>query len=255
MKRLKHKVVILTGAAGDIGSAVAKLFASEGARLLLVDRQEDALVALAAEIGGEVRYEVADVCSVADTQRFADAAVRHFGGIDVLLANAGIVGQVGVPLHDSDPEAFDRVIAVNVKGAYLSLRAALPHLIARGGGSVVLTSSVAGMVAVPGTAAYVTSKHALLGLARTAALEYAAHHIRVNTLNPAPVRSRMMNSIEAGLSPQDSSAAHQAVLSTIPTGRYVEPEEVAKAMLFLASDESSFCTGSSYLVDGGITAQ
>ncbi len=255
MNRLEGKVVILTGAAGDIGSSVARLFAAEGARLLLVDRQAAALEPLASEFGERVRYEVADVCSASDAERFASAAVSHFGGIDALVANAGIEGVIGIPLHSSEPDDFDRVMAVNVKGAYLSMRAVLPHMITRAGGSIVLTSSVAGMVAVPGATAYVTSKHALIGLARTAALEYAAHGIRVNTLNPAPVRSRMMRSIESGLSPEDATAARQAVVASIPVGRYVEPEEVARAMLFLVSDDASFCTGSAYMVDGGITAQ
>ena len=255
MKRLEGKVVLLTGAAGDIGRATARLMASEGALLFLVDRQAEALQAMAAEFAGQAHYEVADVSVFEDAERYAAAAGRHFGRIDVLLSNAGIEGQIGAKLHESAPENFDRVMAVNVKGAYLALRAVLPHMIASGGGSVVLTSSVAGVVGVPGASAYATSKHALLGLARTAALEYAAHGIRVNTLNPAPVRSRMMRSIELGLAPQDIEAARHAVLATIPTGRYVEPEEVAKAMLFLASDDSSFCTGSAYMMDGGITAQ
>lgn len=254
-QRLQGKVVVLTGAAGDIGQAVAELMVAEGAQLLLVDRDAPRLQALADRLGPQVRAEVADVTQQADAERYAVAAVRHFGGIDVLLANAGIEGAVGAPVHASDPEAFDRVLSVNVKGAYLALRAVLPHLIARGGGSVVLTSSVAGLVGVPGASAYVTSKHALLGLARAAALEYAPHHIRVNTVNPAPVRSRMMASIENGLAPGAADAAHQAVLATIPTGRYAEPAEVARLMCFLASDEASFCTGAAYLADGGISAQ
>jgi NAD(P)-dependent dehydrogenase (short-subunit alcohol dehydrogenase family) len=255
MKRLEGKVVVLTGAAGDIGRVSAQLLVAEGARLLLVDRNAEALHTLAAELGDAVRAEVADVTVQVDAERYAAAAVQHFGGIDVLLANAGIEGAVGAPLHASDPEAFERVMAVNVKGAYLALRAVLPHLISRGGGSVVLTSSVAGLVGVPGACAYATSKHALLGLARAAALEYAAHGIRVNTVNPAPVRSRMMDSIESGLAPGAAPAAHQAVLATIPMGRYAEPLEVARLLLFLASEESSFCTGAAYLADGGITAQ
>jgi NAD(P)-dependent dehydrogenase (short-subunit alcohol dehydrogenase family) len=147
------------------------------------------------------------------------------------------------------------VMSVNVKGVYLALQAVLPHLLTRGGGSVVISSSVAGLAGVPGASAYVTSKHALVGLARAAALEYAAHKIRVNTVNPAPVRSRMMDAIEHGLAPGAAVAAHQAVLATIPSGRYAEPTEIARLMLFLASDESSFCTGATYLADGGISAQ
>lgn len=255
MTRLEGKVAILTGAAGDIGSAAARLFAAEGASLVLVDRDEARVHALAAEIGASAVAVTADVTQAADAERYAALAVQHFGGIDVLLANAGIEGAVGAPIHASDPEAFDRVMSVNVKGVYLALRAVLPHLLTRGGGSVVISSSVAGLVGVPGASAYVTSKHALVGLARAAALEYAAHKIRVNTVNPAPVRSRMMDAIEHGLAPGAAVAAHQAVLATIPSGRYAEPTEIARLMLFLASDESSFCTGATYLADGGISAQ
>ena len=255
MGRLKDKTAIVTGAAGDIGSAAARLFANEGARLVLVDRDAARVNTLAADIGSEAIAIAADVTQVVDTERYVARAIERFGGLDILLANAGIEGVVGSPIHASDPEAFDRVMAVNVRGVYLAMRGALPHLIKRGSGSVVISSSVAGLVGVPGAAAYVTSKHALVGLARAAALEYAPHGIRVNTVNPAPVRSRMMESIENGLAPGAASAAHQAVLGTIPSGRYAEPVEVARMMLFLASNESSFCTGGTYLVDGGISAQ
>jgi NAD(P)-dependent dehydrogenase (short-subunit alcohol dehydrogenase family) len=255
MERLKDRVAIVTGAAGDIGSAAARLFAIEGARLVLVDRDETKLHALADEIGRAAVAVSSDVTLVADTERYAALAAERFGGIDVLLANAGTEGVIGPPIHTSDPEAFDRVMAVNVRGVYLAMRAVLPHLVARGGGSVVISSSVAGLVGVPGASAYATSKHALIGLARVAALEYAVHKVRVNTVNPAPVRSRMMEAIENGLAPGAASAAREAVLGTIPMGRYAEPIEVARMMLFLASGDSGFCTGGTYLVDGGISAQ
>ncbi len=255
MERLKDKVAIVTGAAGDIGSAAAQLFAIEGARLVLVDRDETKLHALARKIGRAAVVISADVTQTTDTERYAAQAVEHFGGIDVLLANAGIEGDIGPPIHASDPDVFDRVMAVNVRGVYLAMRAVLPHLVTRGGGSVVISSSTAGLVGVPGASAYVTSKHALIGLARVAALEYAVHKVRVNTVNPAPVRSRMMEAIENGLAPGAASTARQAVLGTIPMGRYAEPSEVAQMMLFLASSESGFCSGATYLVDGGISAR
>lgn len=255
MGRLQGKVVILTGAGGDIGGATARLLAGEGARLLLVDREPRALAALTRELGDQARQVVADVTCQPDTERFVAAALEHFGRVDVLLANAGVEGQIGARLHESSPDNFERVMAVNVTGAYLSLRAVIPAMLAAGGGSIVLTSSIAGLAGVPGASAYVTSKHALLGLARTAALEYAAQGIRVNTVNPAPVRSRMMTSIEQGLAPDDFAGVQRAVLASIALGRYVEPLEVARMLLFLASDDASFCTGSAYLVDGGISAQ
>lgn len=255
MVRLKDKVAIITGAAGDIGSAAARLFAREGARLVLADRDLAAVEKLAVEIGDAAVAIEADVTSPEDNAHVVALAVERFQRVDILLANAGIEGQVGAPIHASDPGNFDRVMAVNVRGAYLSLRAVLPVMIAAGGGSVVISSSVAGLVGVPGTSAYVTSKHALIGLARAAALEYASHKIRVNTVNPAPVQSRMMDAIEKGMAPGAAQAAQQAVLATIPSGRYARPAEVAAMMLFLASDDASFSTGANYLVDGGISAQ
>jgi NAD(P)-dependent dehydrogenase (short-subunit alcohol dehydrogenase family) len=255
MKRMDGKVVLLTGAAGDIGQAASLLFAAEGARLVLVDRDAEALQRAARNLEGDVLQVMADVTQVADLERAVEQACERFGGLDVVLANAGIEGRVGAPIHDTDPDDFDRVMAVNVRGSYLTLRATLPRLLSRGGGSVVVTSSVAGLVGVPGASAYVTSKHALVGLVRAAALEYAAHGVRVNSVHPAPVRSRMMASIEDGLAPGQATAARQAVLATIPAGRYAEPDEVARMMLFLASSDASFCNGATYLVDGGISAQ
>ncbi|MGK0220838.1 MAG: NAD(P)-dependent dehydrogenase (short-subunit alcohol dehydrogenase family), partial [Limisphaerales bacterium] len=158
------------------------------------------------------------------------------------------------PIVEYDEARFDQVMAVNVKGPFLGLQATMPAMEKRGGGSIVITSSVAGVGGSPGIAPYVTSKHAVIGMMRSAAKEGAADKIRVNTVNPSPVETRMMRSLEEGLSPGAADEAKAAIVASIPAGRYGEPEDIAKVMLFLASDDSEFVTGSVYMVDGGSTA-
>ena len=260
MARLEGKVAVITGATGGIGSAAARLFAEEGARVELVDLDEAALHEVAQSIGDEnAGYTVADVTQPEQTQAYIDAAVNRWGGIDVLLANAGIEGTVS-PITDYPVDVFDRVMAVNVRGVWLGLKYAFPVMRARGGGSIVITSSTAGINGSPEMSAYNTSKHAVIGLMRTAALEGAPSGIRVNTVNPAPIETRMMRSLEemrvAALDDARITVevAKQSFADRIPLQRYGNPEEVARMMLFLAGDDSSFCTGGVYMVDGGRSA-
>ena len=254
MGRLDGKVAIITGGSGGIGRAAGRMFVSEGADVLLVDLNEDALKEACAEIGSNrVDYCVADVTSNADNERMVAKATEKFGGVDVFLANAGIEGDV-LPIEAYDEARFEQVMAVNVKGVFLGLKHTMPAMRARGGGSVVITSSVAGVGGTPGLSAYVTSKHAVIGLMRTAAKEGAPDNIRVNTVNPSPVETRMMRSLEAGMSPDDVDAAKASISANIPMQRYGEPDEIAKVMLFLASDDSSWVTGSVQMADGGSTA-
>lgn len=252
MHRLEGKVAVITGGAGGIGRAAGKMFVAEGADVLLVDVDEVALAQACEEIGSNrVSYCVADVTDAADNQRMAATATERYGGIDVFLANAGIEGDVASIL-DYDEARFDQVLAVNVKGPFLGLRAVVPEMEKRGGGSVVITSSVAGVGGSPSVAPYVTSKHAVIGLMKSAALDFAPKKIRVNTVNPSPVETRMMRSLEAGMG--DAEAAKAAMTASIPLGRYAEPDDIAKLMLFLASDDSEFITGSVYMADGGWSA-
>ena len=255
MGRLDNKVAIITGGAGGIGLQAGRLFAQEGAKVLLVDLHENALKEATQTIGSDaVRYCAADVTQPDHTQQYIQAAVEQFGGVDILLANAGIEGEVK-PITDYAIDTFDQVMAVNVRGVWLGLKYAAPEIAKRGGGSIVITSSVAGVRGAAGVSAYIASKHAVVGLMRTAALEMAAKKIRVNTVNPAPVDTRMMRSLEKGFEPDDPGRAKEMVSAMVPLQRYADPIEVARIMLFLASDESSYCSGGMYMVDGGMTAR
>ena len=254
MNRLDGKVAVITGGAGGIGKAVGKLFVAEGADVLLVDLDEDALRSACDEIGSnKVSYCCADVTSAADNQSMVATAEERYGGVDILLANAGIEGDV-TPIVDYDEKRFDQLIAVNVKGPFLGLKAAIPAISKRGGGSIIITSSIAGINGGAGMAPYVTSKHAVIGMMKSAALECAAMNIRVNTVNPSPVETRMMRSLEEGFAPGNAESAKEMMLSNIPLGRYAEPEDIAKIMLFLSSDDAAFITGSVFMADGGSTA-
>lgn len=251
MARLAGKAALITGAAGTIGAVAARLFAAEGARLFLVDRDRDRLAALGPELGAALT--AADVAEEADAARYVQEAEARLGGLDVALLNAGIAGAIA-PLADYPLEAFDRVMRVNVRGVWLGLQQLIPAMRRRGGGSIVITSSLAGVVGVPRIAPYVASKHALVGLMRAAALECARDGIRINTVNPAPVEGPMAEALVAGFGPDDPKAARARMERANPSRRFARPEEVARTMLFLASDESRYCTGGVYMVDGGLSA-
>ncbi len=261
MGRLDGKVAVITGGAGVIGMAAGKLFAQEGARVLLVDLNKNALDQAVQNIGsGSVSFAVADVSQPDQVQAYVNTAVDRYGGIDVFLNNAGIEGAV-LPIADYPVDVFDKVIAVNVRGAWLGLKYVIPVMAQKGAGSIVISSSVAGVTGSSGVSAYNCSKHAVIGIMRSAALECAPLNIRVNTINPSPVESRMMRSLEGGydamlktVEPEvEHPSGKELVLAGMPMGRYATPEEVARVMLFLSSDESSFCTGGVYMVDGGMT--
>ena len=260
MSRLSNKIALITGGAGGIGQAAARLFTAEDARAMLVDLDEAALQEVVRSIGEDkASYVVADVTQPEQVRSYVNAAIDRWGGIDIYLANAGVEGVVSsIPEYPFD--MFEQVMAVNVSGVWLGLKYVIPAMGNRGGGSIVITSSTAGIGGTAGMSAYVTSKHAVIGMMRTAALECAPLGIRVNTVNPAPIETRMMRSLEEmRVAAADSlevtvERTKQAYEARIPLQRYGDPEEVAKLMLFLASDESSFCTGGVYMVDGGRSA-
>jgi NAD(P)-dependent dehydrogenase (short-subunit alcohol dehydrogenase family) len=254
MKRLEDKVAIITGGAGGIGRATAKQFLLEGAEVLLFDFNEENLIEAYQELeSNNLSYLVGDVREFEDNLKAVEIAKEKYGGLDIFVANAGIEGDIKT-IEEYDIDRFDQVIAVNVKGPFLGLKAAIPAMDSRGGGSFIITSSIAGLSGTPQLGPYATSKHAVIGLMKSAAKECAQKNIRVNSINPSPVETRMMRSIEEGFMPGGAEEAKGMMVSNIPLGRYGEPEDVAKLMLFLASDESSFITGSVYAIDGGSTA-
>ena len=254
MGKLKGKTAIITGGAGGLGHAAAELFLHEGATVMLVDRDEGALREVCDRLGRFSSFVAADVAEQQSAKRYVDATVDRFGGVDILFANAGIEGPCASVTELSVAD-FDRVQAVNVRAVFLGIREVAPWMAKRGGGSIVITSSVAGMIGSPKLAAYVTSKHALIGLARASALDLAADHIRVNTVHPGPIDNRMMRSIEDQLAPGQGAVVKQGFEQKVALGRYGTNEEIARLALFLASEDSSYCTGSMFVADGGFTAQ
>ena len=253
MKRLENKVAIITGGAGSIGKITAQLFLDEGAQVMLVDLDAGSLEKAVAELNSEhLKYCTADVSKAGDVEKYVNETVNAFGKIDVYFNNAGIEGEVK-PIIDYPEEIFDKVIAVNVKGMWLGNKYVIPQM--NDGGSIIMTSSVAGILGSANMSAYIISKHAVVGIMRSAAIEAAARKIRVNTVNPSPVNNRMMRSIEEGVSKGHAQQVQQDLESIIPLKRYAEPLEIAKLVLFLASDESEFITGTTQVIDGGLSAQ
>lgn len=254
MNRLQNKTAVITGAANGIGLEAAKLFNKEGANVHLVDIDEKSLKKAAEEIDGDaVAYTAADVSKEDDVKKYVNDAVEKFGGIDVFINNAGIEGEV-MPVTDYPVEEYDKLMSVNLRGSWLGLKHVIPEIKKRGGGSIVISSSVAGVFGSPGVSPYVMSKHGLIGMAKAVAQEVAGDKIRVNTVNPSPVETRMMRSLEEGFDPENKEQVKEGLEQQIPLGRYAEAEEIAELMLFLASDESKFITGAVHMIDGGMTA-
>jgi NAD(P)-dependent dehydrogenase (short-subunit alcohol dehydrogenase family) len=255
MRRLENKTAIITGGSGGIGAATGRRFAEEGASVLLVDLDEDALRQAVSSIESDrVSYFVANVADAAQAGAYVRAAVERYGGLDVVFANAGIEGKIA-PIDETSEENFDRVQAVNVKGVWLSIKHAVPEMRKRGGGSIIVNSSVAGLIGYPNLSPYVASKHAALGLTRAAAVELAPSKIRVNAIHPGPIANRMMESLEQQMSPDAPEKVKEGMEASVPLHRYGTNEEIASLAAFLASDESGFCTGASFVADGGFVAR
>jgi NAD(P)-dependent dehydrogenase (short-subunit alcohol dehydrogenase family) len=250
------KVALITGAGNGIGRAAALGFAKGGAKVVVVDRDQaagEATAGILRQQGSEALFLAADVTRSADVQNYVKLALDAYGSIDCFHNNAGIEGSVALT-HEYDEEMFDRVMAVNVKGVFLGLRHVLPVMLKQGHGAVVNTASVAGLVASPGMPAYVASKHAVIGLTKTAAGEVARSGVRVNAVCPGPIDTRMIHSLESMLSPDDPGSVGARYQANIPIGRYGTAEEVANLVLFLSSDLASNITGAQYVVDGGRSA-
>ncbi|ALI98879.1 SDR family NAD(P)-dependent oxidoreductase [Rufibacter tibetensis] len=249
MKPLENKVALVTGAAGGIGKATANRLLQEGASVLLVDLNEASLKETFSELNSDqAAYFAADVSKEEDAIAYVQVALERFGKLDIFFANAGIEG-VMKPIQEYPTEVFDKVYNVNVKGTFLGLKYAIPVI--SDGGSIIITSSIGGFGSSPFASAYVASKHAVLGIMRTAALELAPRKVRVNTVHPSQTNTRMMQDIEKDLG---DAKARETFAAAIPLGRYAEPEEIANMVYFLASDQSEFITGTTFRVDGGMDA-
>ncbi len=252
MARFDGRTVLVTGGNSGIGRAAAIAFAAEGGRVVLGARRKEEGDRVVEEIraaGGEAVFVPTDVTVEADVERLVAAAVDTYGGLDVAFNNAGGGSAFG-PLHEQTEAAFRADVDLNLTSVFLSMRHEIPALLARGGGAIVNNSSQLGMVGIAGAGPYVAAKHAVIGLTRTAALELAQSGVRVNALVSAGVDTPMFRTT-MGATPEGAAA----IAGLHPLGRVAQPEEVARVVLFLASDEASFVTGAPIVVDGGWTAQ
>ena len=249
--RLAGKVALITGGAGSIGVATARAFVAAGARVVIADLDEAALKRAAAELGGEAAsWCMTDVTDPDQVSRAVNETVARYGRLDCAFANAGVFGVVS-SVAEYPVDVFNRVMAVNVTGSFLVAKYALAAM--EPGGSLIINSSVVGLTSDQGIAAYATSKHAVVGLMRTAAKEVAPKGIRVNTIHPGPTDNTFQHRIEVeaiGASEEESAKVFDQM---IPLARHAEPDEIALAVVFLASDESRFITGHTLTVDGGLS--
>ncbi len=253
--RLQGKIALITGATGGIGEATARRFLAEGANVMLVGRSADKLKALAGRLnaGKNLATSVADAADEKATAAAVAATVKTFGGIDILFANAGTEGIVK-PLEAIEMSDFEDLLRTNVLGVWLSMKHCVAPLKQRGGGSIITTASIAGTNGFPGLLPYIASKHAVVGMTRTAALELGPSRIRVNTIAPGPIDNRMVQSLMEQMSPGDQAPVRKSFNEMIALRRFGTNEEVANLALFLASDESSYCNGGVYMIDGGFDA-
>ncbi len=250
--KLDGLAAVITGAGGEIGSGTARLMVARGARVVGVDRDLDSMASLTKDLGASFLAVEGDVTDEASVKAYVKAAVDAFGTIDVFFNNAGIEGPVH-PIGDYPLEAFRKVVDVNLIGVFLGLKHVVPLMMKAGRGSVINTSSVAGLTGTAGVSAYNATKHAVIGLTRSAAAEAASKGVRINSVNPGPIASRMMTSLEDGLGGGDAAQIHDAMSAMIPAGRYGTPEEVAALVAFLASEDARYINGAVMTVDGGFT--
>ncbi len=244
--RLNNKTAIITGGATGIGLACARLFTREGARVAILRRRQNWLAQAGKQIGDSVLAVQGDITHEQDIQRLVDTTLKELGKVDILINNAGTF--TGGPLHETDAEAWDRVFNINMTGVFQLTRRVLPSMVEQGSGSIIHISSILGIVAMPQTAAYNASKGALNQFSKSIAVEYGAQGIRSNALCPGMIETEMTEELRS------DTALMAEWIKDYPLGRFGQPEEVAQACLFLASDESAFITGTTLPIDGGYTA-
>ena len=248
---LDGKVAIVTGGAGSLGLASARRMVEEGARVMLVDRDQARLEAACATLGPQAAWFAGDVADAAVAQGYVAKTTERWGRVDVLFSNAGNDGPV-CPVTDYDEAIFDSIMRVHVRGTFLACKYTLPSM--QAGSSVIITSSTTGVGGAPGVAPYTAAKHALVGLMRSLAREVAGRGIRVNTINPGPVDNEFMRRAEDGMTARMGRDASAMFNERIPMGRHGTPPEVAEAVLFLASARSSYVSGTTFMVDGALTS-
>jgi NAD(P)-dependent dehydrogenase (short-subunit alcohol dehydrogenase family) len=253
MSRLDGKVAVITGGASGMGESTVRIFVREGARVIIGDVQRELGESVAASIGPECRYVNADVSSSEDVRALVRAAVDGFGRIDIMYNNAGIGGGEG-SIVDCTEEVFDRIIAVDLKAVWLGMKHCLPYLIANGGGSIITTASVSGIMGMPGQGAYGSAKGGVMQLTRVCAVENAAFGVRANCICPGGTATPILWANPNLPAPLDPEEVKARLVHVQPIPRAGLPEDIANAALWLASDESSFVTGQAIVVDGGWVA-
>jgi NAD(P)-dependent dehydrogenase (short-subunit alcohol dehydrogenase family) len=257
MKSFQGKVALITGASSGIGRATAIAFAREGAKVVVTSRRENEgkeTVSLIKEAGGEGLFIRTDVSKEADVKAMVEGTVKAYGHLDYAFNNAGIEGNTA-PLTEQTVDDYESVLGIDVRGVFLSMKYEIPQMLKNGGGAIVNMSSIDGLIGFPGISLYVASKHAVIGLTKSAALEYAKSGIRINAVGPGGIETDMSDRLISKVGGGKEEEIRQQFAAMHPIGRFGKPEEIASAVLYLCSDGASFVTGQTLALDGGFTAQ